>query len=393
MSDAIKLKVLPKFPAKVIGGAGVDVTVANGDYTFDLDFTDFPVIGTVPAGTTYALIFNPATGQYAQLPISMIGGFPDAPSDGSSYGRRNAAWSAVTPEAPADGQTYGRKNSAWSVVTSGISDAPSDGSPYGRLNAAWAKLRTLLTANRTYYVATTGSDSNDGLTAATPFLTIQKALNVVYGTLDLGGQTVTIQLADGSYTQAAAIVINGAQVGAGTIRLIGNTSTPANVIVTCSNDNALIFNGPGAITIDGMEVRATSGYGLKAAQGWTMTLGAAMRYGAVTYGQIYASTGARVTVNSPTIVGSAGTFVRADYGGFAFLAGVPITLVGTPAFSNAFVAADAYGFVDIFSNTFTGTATGKRYTASHGGAINTNGGGVNYLPGNVAGDSATGAYY
>ncbi|MEY9238776.1 hypothetical protein ABIF68_006391 [Bradyrhizobium japonicum] len=84
---AIKLKVLPQFPARLVGRAGVDVTKQNGDYFIDLDYADFPVIGSVPAGATYALIFNPATGQYAQLPISLLGGgggggIPEAPNDG-----------------------------------------------------------------------------------------------------------------------------------------------------------------------------------------------------------------------------------------------------------------------------------------------------------------------
>ena len=49
---------------------------------------------------------------------------PDAPSDGSIYGRKNATWTAVTgtggggiPDAPSDGSLYGRKNAGWTVVT------------------------------------------------------------------------------------------------------------------------------------------------------------------------------------------------------------------------------------------------------------------------------------
>src|SRR3954462_8194688 len=92
---AIKLKVLPRFPAQLIGRAGIDVTKDSGNYYLDLDYTDFPVIGAVPAGATYALIFDPVAGTYARLPISLLGGgggggIADAPSDGFTYGRNNA---------------------------------------------------------------------------------------------------------------------------------------------------------------------------------------------------------------------------------------------------------------------------------------------------------------
>jgi hypothetical protein len=70
---SIKLKVSPRFPAQLIGRAGIDVTKDSGNYYLDLDFNDFPVVGAVPAGATYALIFNPTTGQYVQIPISLLG--------------------------------------------------------------------------------------------------------------------------------------------------------------------------------------------------------------------------------------------------------------------------------------------------------------------------------
>jgi len=67
----------------------------------------------------------------------------DAPNDGNSYARKNAAWAAVTsfPEAPSDGNSYARKNAAWAAITS-LTDAPSDGKLYGRQNAAWASIET-----------------------------------------------------------------------------------------------------------------------------------------------------------------------------------------------------------------------------------------------------------
>jgi hypothetical protein len=64
-------------------------------------------------------------------------GISDAPSDGTTYGRKNAAWVAVLSDAPSDGSIYGRQNGAWAVTGGGLGDAPSDGTTYGRKNAAW----------------------------------------------------------------------------------------------------------------------------------------------------------------------------------------------------------------------------------------------------------------
>lgn len=43
--------------------------------------------------------------------------------------------------------------------------------------------------------------------------------------------------------------------------------------------------------------------------------------------------------------------------------------------------------------TFTNAATGKRYRAEENGIVSTLGGGANFLPGNVAGTTASGGKY
>ncbi len=59
--------------------------------------------------------------------------------------------------------------------------------------------RILLTSNTTYYVATTGSDSNNGLSALTPWLTLQHAADYLATTIDFNGFDVGVSIADGSY--------------------------------------------------------------------------------------------------------------------------------------------------------------------------------------------------
>ena len=69
-----------------------------------------------------------------------------------------------------------------------------------------------------------------------------------------------------------------------------------------------------------------------------------------------------------------------------------VTLSGTPAFATAF-ASNQNATVLCGAMTFSGSATGVRYSASLNGAINAAGGGANYLPGNAAGSTATGGQY
>ena len=65
----------------------------------------------------------------------------------------------------------------------------------------------MLTADRTYYVRTDGSNSNTGLanTSGGAFLTVQKAVDAVESRLDIAGLTVTIQIGDGTYAATVTL--------------------------------------------------------------------------------------------------------------------------------------------------------------------------------------------
>ena len=91
----------------------------------------------------------------------------------------------------------------------------------------------MLTAHRTYYVRADGSDSNTGLadTSGGAFLTIQKAVNCV-AALDLSTYNVTIQVGAGTYT--GSTVVAKPFTGAGTVTISGDTTTPANVLISTS---------------------------------------------------------------------------------------------------------------------------------------------------------------
>jgi pectin methylesterase-like acyl-CoA thioesterase len=97
--------------------------------------------------------------------------------------------------------------------------------------------REKLTAARTYWVRTDGSDSNDGLanTSGSAFLTVQKAIDVA-SALDNGGFNITIQLGNGTYSAGASLK---SFVGSGRIVIQGNSTTPANVHVSVASGNVV----------------------------------------------------------------------------------------------------------------------------------------------------------
>ncbi len=255
-------------------------------------------------------------------------------------------------------------------------------------------VREVLSANRTYYVRTDGSDSNNGLanTAGGAFLTVQKALNVIKG-LDFNGQSVTVQVADGTYTGSVTVPVTVGQALTSDLTIQGNSGTPGNVIIsTTSADCFAAVSGVRALIKD-MELRTTTaGYCLDANGAGTELQYTNLRFGACANDQILASGGALITcIGNYSIVGAAARHWNSDRG-IIEVGNRTITITGTPAFSSAFANA-SQGHIRAFNNTYSGSATGVRYNASMNGTIQTFGAGSTALPGNSAGSTATGGQY
>ena len=263
-------------------------------------------------------------------------------------------------------------------------------------SAKWQLLaiRTRLAGDTTFYVATTGSDSNTGLSAGSPWLTLQHAWDAICSQYDLAQYTATIQVADGTY---AALQTTIGAVG-GAIVLNGNAATPSNVIISASGGSgALSFNSqrsPITATVKNLEVVNSGGNGISASNGTNLTIGAGLIFGACSLSQVSCNNGAKIFMTSGyTIGGGAANHWFASDTSFIAATGITITLTGTPAFSGSFAATQGCSSLECFGNTFTGTATGKRYSAIGVSFINSNGGGASYLPGSVAGTLASGGQY
>ena len=280
-------------------------------------------------------------------------------------------------------------------VSTGIS-----GLGTGVATALASGVREKLTANRTYYVRTDGSDSNNGLanTSGGAFLTIQKAIDTAVA-LDLATYDVTIQLGAGTYSVSGGNELKSI-VGAGKIIIVGDETTPSNVTVTQTGSPTnsqgcfYAFGVKGLYSLRGMKLTsATSpGYGINISGGSRVEY-QNMNFGAITTYHVRAVDGATLEVTGNyTISGGAVGHVVAS-SSIVRCQSRTITLSGTPAFSGQFAFATAAGYYVASLLTFSGSATGPRYSATLNGVINTAGGGASYFPGGSAGSTATGGQY
>jgi hypothetical protein len=252
--------------------------------------------------------------------------------------------------------------------------------------------RETLTAARTYFVRTDGSDSNTGLAnnSGGAFLTVQKAIDTA-ASLDSSIYDVTIQVADGTYSTSTGLTAKN-MAGAGKIIIQGNSGTPSNVVITTNgamttNNACLLVRGISTVyQFKDFRVNSTASgtvFGILA------TAGSVVEWSGIDFGsgmaqQIRVVDSAVATcVGNYSISGGSTTHWVCLGNGVLRCQSFTVTLTGTPA--QLFVQAQFGGVVFATSITFSGAATGSRYSVTDGGIINTAGAGTSYFPGNSAG--------
>jgi len=266
--------------------------------------------------------------------------------------------------------------------------------------------RTVFTGGISYCVKTTGLDSNSGI-SPNCWLTLQHAWNYLNTSVDLAGQIATVNVGViGTPSAFDGFVASGNVLGATTfasINFVGDTVTPANVTINGTTTSAVVAENGAQFSIGGVTLTAS---GAGAGQGrclYVLPSGSAIVFNAVSFGfcQVaqMSATGGTIAVPQPgpanynILAPGSAYHVTSGQAGFIQLDNAVVTLTGTPPFSTAFANATAGGQIEASSVTFTGAATGVRYTATLNGVIITSGGGANYFPGSSAGSTATGGQY
>lgn len=253
--------------------------------------------------------------------------------------------------------------------------------------------------------AINASDGNSG-SQSQPFLTIQGAFNAVSGYV---ANSVNIHVSAGIYTipaggnaceLAKCQVQNWSFVGSGIgVTIIDATATGARGFVTFgpainvtgfsigSYYESLVCQQGGTIDCSNIALTGGSGYtgtgiaayeaGVVLATGtidvsgnfgivFGTTQGGVIQFG---YQDVNSTKPTTVTYNSVVVDGGTGAEVLVNAGG-------SITVVGPGTVS-----------------TFSGSCSGSRYVAETNGTINTNGAGINFFPGTIAGSTGSGGQY
>jgi hypothetical protein len=250
-------------------------------------------------------------------------------------------------------------------------------------------IREKLTAARTYYVRTDGSDSNTGLADSSggAFLTIQKAVDTVAG-LDTGGQTVTIHVsATGTYTGTVILRAVTGVTGLGQLIIKGDTSTPSNVHVSVTG-SCFTASGIGFQSVWDIKDMKLTG-----SAACLNVNGSYVRWGNLVFGVSsgphisVVTQGKAVCLSSYHISGGASAHFYAESNAFIFAANFTVTMDASVTITN--FAQIIMGSVMVAHGmTYTLGAfsvTGTRFYVADCANIFTGGGGANYFPGNSAG--------
>lgn len=254
-------------------------------------------------------------------------------------------------------------------------------------------VRQELTNAFTWFVATTGNDSNPGTNVAAPLLTIQVGVDKALAT-DFGTNTATVQIADGRY-EGTVVIKSTASTAAwqnkgGFLVLHGNDASPTSVILTNSATNHLVVAAYGAKTIlASMYLTSTNRNNecLIDSQMFSYVGFSNLVLGAcgANEAQLVAEANGVLEALGPYRVSAGGNAHALALGHGTIYIEQAVTFTNTPAYSNSFVRAYNGGAL-FLRGPFTGAISAPRYNIATGGAISTyNTSIVDALPGSSTG--------
>lgn len=286
-------------------------------------------------------------------------------------------------------------------------EAPNDGevafTAFQKIQANFDELyaeasvqRERLTGHRTYYVRKDGSDSNTGLVddASGAWATPQYAVNYVAANVDLGDYNVTVRVGPDGGTPYDRVFVRPYVGGKGVAYLIGDTTTPSNVGITCSSTPSFPSVALSSYVqgnhwrVSGFKLTATgTAFGLVDISQANLSLGVIELGDSSGYGIVVTGNGVCIIEGNHTVSGDMNSYLRADGGGvYGNEGGYTITQVGTPNYSGTFVEVVRGGAARFTNVTFSGAATGTKWVSDISSSLHVNNGDPDaILPGDANG--------
>jgi hypothetical protein len=280
------------------------------------------------------------------------------------------------------------------IISGAVQEYVYDGTSFQLVSASG---RAALVRNVDLYVnGSLGNDANDGTAniSGKALATIQKAIDIAFS-YPPSQYVITIHVADGTYGWFLTPTYGGPP-----IVVVGNITTPANVVVdgTSAPEACVLVQGPNTLTVKKLKVQAggSNKRGLCAKQGGSLFTEDTLS-GAIS-GEVFAAFGGGSTVypGNHTFSGNCGSFWYATNTSYIpFRTGVVFTFSTTlTVTAGAFVNDCGVIQADIPPPSFVnaGNVTGQKWLAQLNGVINTQGAGT-YFPGTVSGAASSGGQY
>jgi hypothetical protein len=205
-------------------------------------------------------------------------------------------------------------------------------------------------------------------------------------------------LADGTYAETVKLRTMSAFE---TVRIIGNESTPANVIIAGLTD-AISGTKPVATeySIESLSITTAAGSGIRAENGTQISF-TNVRFGACSVAHLQANTNGTIRcAGSYAITGGGAYHIYQALGGTVGYgtANITVTLTQNVTFSTATVKMKNNAKASIDSGNITWSlgafsVTGKRYELTGNSTLDTDGGSSSYIPGNSSGTADASSVY
>lgn len=261
--------------------------------------------------------------------------------------------------------------------------------------AGWIVFWRQLIANADLYVnASTGNDSNNGLTTATAKRTIGAAVTTAWTFTANSQFTVTIHVAPGTYNEAVTTPVFIGPF----VTIVGSSGNPSDVLVNASIGDCFLVAGPNNLTVQAVTVESSGASilaGFGAINGASLITNNTRSLG-LTGAVFAAASGGNINPGTHTVNGNATGLFNANTAGTIGPNGATnYSFSSAVTFSGATAVVQSGGIINLPITspiTFTnpGNVTGQRFNASINGVIFAPSLGVNFFPGTIAGASATG---